>query len=357
MKSKKWTKEEDKLLKKLWLAGKTSSEISCKIERTIKGIERRIFRLGIRRKKVCPISNNEINFIIKNRKNGLRWICSKLNRSTTCISRQIKLQGLPVRIYKQWSKEEDDLLRIVWNTAKTTEELVKHFEERTWRAISRRAIEILKIKTKDKMIRGRNGNLSPLLENSNLTYYWIGFLSADGYFNHKQNQLVICLHEKDKEHLQKFAKFIGSTVRIIPKNQVRVTVADEHNFPRIMKKFGFTERKTYNPPTKLLRIKNKELFYSFFAGFIDGDGSFVKTRGNSVSLGIECHSTWKIYLEMFAKQLSKLLENYKIRVRMSKRGYCTFRVGKKALLIELKKTIDSLNIPVLERKWSKINYV
>lgn len=39
--------------------------------------------------------------------------------------------------------------------------------------------------------------------------YWLGFLFADGYISSSKNTIELSLALKDKEHLEKFAKFMG----------------------------------------------------------------------------------------------------------------------------------------------------
>ena len=52
----------------------------------------------------------------------------------------------------------------------------------------------------------RSSNLSILLDDSFESFYWMGFILADGCFF--ENRLQITLAIKDKEHLQSFANYV-----------------------------------------------------------------------------------------------------------------------------------------------------
>lgn len=50
-------------------------------------------------------------------------------------------------------------------------------------------------------------NLEKLLLDVPETYYWIGFILADGHIS-KNNRLVVTLSVKDKNHLIKLQKYL-----------------------------------------------------------------------------------------------------------------------------------------------------
>lgn len=103
----------------------------------------------------------------------------------------------------RWSKEEDDFL--LENYEKLDKEkLLMKLPKRSWEAIKIRS-DKFKIKRYNK--KERFADLDILLNDTYETYYWIGFIMADG--NIINNRLRLRLSCKDKEHLEKFANFIG----------------------------------------------------------------------------------------------------------------------------------------------------
>ena len=46
-----------------------------------------------------------------------------------------------------------------------------------------------------------------LLENSTESFYWLGFIFADGWFDFKRNTIGVMLSENDREHLNKLCNF------------------------------------------------------------------------------------------------------------------------------------------------------
>ena len=66
---------------------------------------------------------------------------------------------------------------------------------------------------KHKEIIKKNYDLSILLDNSYISFYWIGFLLADASFI--DNRLKIIVNNKDKEHINNFAKYISYSDKFI----------------------------------------------------------------------------------------------------------------------------------------------
>lgn len=49
--------------------------------------------------------------------------------------------------------------------------------------------------------------------------YWLGFIIADGYLNVDRRMLRIKLGDKDKNHLEKFIKFLGGNIEDMLKSE------------------------------------------------------------------------------------------------------------------------------------------
>jgi hypothetical protein len=99
--------------------------------------------------------------------------------------------------------------------------------------------------------------------------YWIGLLFADGHITKKEYSIELTLHTDDKEHLEKFKKFLKSNRNITNGNGdcSRVRVNSKKLWNRL-KELGFTHNKSeVGKPHNLL--KNSR---DFWRGVIDGDG-------------------------------------------------------------------------------------
>jgi len=224
---------------------------------------------------------------------------------------------------------------------------------------------------KSKDHKYTNTTLQKLLDGSNESYYWIGVLFSDGYIFRPLNQVVLSLAYNDIEMMNAFSKYINCPIKkyVSIKSgfrsangfQYRISAADKNAVPHIIKRFDFKEQKTYNPPD--LNILKKEIntsdkFLSFFAGFVDGDGSIFKvSKTKCINLKIENHASWKGFLEFLISQLEHygFLSKPK-NVNISKRGYAGFAIADQKDIWKIRTAIENLKIPFSRRKWDKINY-
>lgn len=118
--------------------------------------------------------------------------------------------------------------------------------------------------------------------------YWLGFIYADGYISsdplngisryHFELQLSI----KDKDHLKKFADFIGYKKELKDKNthcntgeynSSRLIISNKHLW-ETLNNYGCTPRKslTLEFPDESI-FKDKSLIRHFIRGYFDGDGT------------------------------------------------------------------------------------
>ncbi len=249
----------------------------------------------------------------------------------------------------RWTKQEDDFLKK--NYAEASFDLIhRRLKRRTHAAIILRAE---KLGLKRAVVPSRIGSIQLLLEETPQAYYWAGFIAADGcILNGKRLSIALC--NADKEHLEKFARFVQTKIR---GNKTAVaSIQDGILVPKFCKKFDLRPRKTYNPPS--LDIVDDDLFLAFMAGFIDGDGSIgnIKNRKDN-NLQIKLHSSW---CDALAKMEARIYEvlgipRRKTFTKINKQGYTYLSITNNKVIRSLKKRLITLELPLMERKWSKID--
>lgn len=199
--------------------------------------------------------------------------------------------------------------------------------------------------------------LENLLQETNEAYYWIGFLLADGSISRKQIKLTLA--KKDKFHIIKFLRFIENKKEPNPTNNnaFETTVSDWNIIPQIMDKFDIKARKTYNPPSKI-SISKPDLGLSLITGFIDGDGCIQNNRNNSTTLAIKCHSSWLNFLKGLSGIIYSFVKTTNIKkAKINNQNYSSFIITDPIVLKKLKIKVETLNIPILRRKWDNINII
>ena len=195
----------------------------------------------------------------------------------------------------------------------------------------------------------RVANLAVLLEDNLESYYWVGFLLADGSFN--EGKLTISLKKDDSEHLKKFGNFIKYTGTYgTSKVCETITCKDLDVVSELCKKFDIQKTKTYNPPTTILKF-SQEQNLAILAGFIDGDGCIRhQTNRDDFYLSIKCHNSWEHILKEFN---SLICENNFTKI--NNQGYAVLTITNTKYLQNLKEKITSLNIPIMSRNWDIID--
>lgn len=252
----------------------------------------------------------------------------------------------------KWTPEKTEQLRQLYPTA-SWDILEKEFP------IKRHALHEYARKRGIKRLvcSQRKGDLTPLLEDTLITYYWIGFILADGCILNN-GQLVVQLSEKDKDHLAKLATYLKTKVKQVrqttsykdnpkfrPEFVYRITVCDPKITNKIKDKFCIHQKKTYNPPDIESLNLTKDQAFAILIGFIDGDGCiYHKDR----YIKIENHSSWSSVHKYFADIISK--EFITTRTNINKRGYsgCYLKSGSINILQQF---AELHNLPILERKW------
>jgi len=118
--------------------------------------------------------------------------------------------------------------------------------------------------------------------------YFLGLIYADGHNNVKGGQIVLNLHEKDLEILEKYRESIGYTGKIgtwkrqAPRSNLRVVAIRSKKLSTDLEKLGCTQQKTL--VLKYPYWMDYGLQMDFIRGFFDGDGSISRTGKYSVSV-------------------------------------------------------------------------
>lgn len=204
--------------------------------------------------------------------------------------------------------------------------------------------------------------LKSLLEESPLSYYWMGFIMADGHLD-REGELKVTLSVKDADHLNKLAKLLAANMTTFSMKTAfsgkrlqycRISCKDSVHGREILKKFNFSDfAKTYNPPSSI-PVDKDELFLSFLIGFIDGDGCFSKKNGVADFIKIESHGSWINILTDFRHRLGELnMSN--VSTGTNSRGYCYLKIYKHQNLKFLKEFAIANELPILERKWDSVD--
>lgn len=202
-----------------------------------------------------------------------------------------------------------------------------------------------------------------LYQDCPLSYYWMGFIMADGYIR-QNGQLKITLSIRDKEHLRKLSTLLNINLleREI-KNKYNnkllrycfITCNDAKYGKLLLQKYQINSKpKTYNPPPNI-NIKDDRLFLSYLLGMIDGDGAFSKEQnGNCQFIRIELHSSWIKILEEIKSRLNQIGMKGVV-TGINSRGYSFIKIYRYQCFKFLKKFGVINNLPLLERKWSSID--
>lgn len=185
-------------------------------------------------------------------------------------------------------------------------------------------------------------NLKRLLEETPETYYWIGFILADGHINNN-TRIKITLSKKDKNHLIKLQNFL-EIENMYENDEVSISGMDSKIIREFCNKFDIKSNKTYNPPN--LNINNQDLLFSLSIGFIDGDGCIDnQTNRTDCKLRIKCHSSW----------LDTLKYIYSKQPYINNQGYVCLNITNSIILKQFKQKALDLDLPIMNRKWDKID--
>lgn len=186
---------------------------------------------------------------------------------------------------------------------------------------------------------------SRLSDYDNISCYWIGFILADGHIN---KNIQINLSIKDKDHILRIEDFLGICLKKYEDDtQIRIIISDRPTINKIVSDFCIVSNKTKNPPVIPTWFTDEQMF-SLIVGFIDGDGSI---NINGTSIQIKCDSSWKNILEEFHSFLTK--DNKVFNITSS--GCAIVYISKFEIIRSIKDRAKELKLPILVRKWSRID--
>lgn len=275
------------------------------------------------------------------------------NRNWRSISKRAIELGFKKKI--KWTKEEDEMLMQVYHNS-TDYLLQKSFPLRSLVAVKLRATKLM-------LSRGfknvRKSNLSVLLEESPLAYYWTGFILADGHISSKTWRLALALANKDKDVITKFGLFIKchNMFKVKKTQAVGIHAQDKSILPFYCKKFNIVSRKTYHPPT-LDFITNPDLLVSLIIGYIDGDGCIKKSfNRKDFQICLKAHGSWLpvyVFFENKIYQFAKVKKETQFS-RLNTKGYCTLCFSNTTVSKFLKTEAIRLGLPIMSRKWNVID--
>lgn len=125
--------------------------------------------------------------------------------------------------------------------------------------------------------------------------YWLGFMYADGCIYSKEYRLELSLQGLDKEHLEKFAKFLKATKPNIVKvyknykhgkyDRCRVSIRSKQLWESLNSK-GCVPNKSLILKFPSSEIVPNKLIKHFIRGYIDGDGCLCITKPEKIELSV-----------------------------------------------------------------------
>jgi len=285
------------------------------------------------------------------------------NRSAQSItSRTSKILHLKSISKTKWDKNTIQKLKLLYPDG-DKQELSTIFNSK-WHTIKTYAIQ-------NNIHRSPRYHLENLMKENLSAYYWIGFLLADGCFykgliENKYPRYNLCLQlaPKDRNHLEKFIKFIryknSISVRKTKFHGITISTAGKNIITKIMKKFDIQFNKTYNPP-QLNTFKNlsEDKLFSLIIGYIDGDGCVRKKKNsNNYVIQIENHKCWAEFnkhIETFLfNTFNENRKNTSMRYRKN-RNTCSISITQNNLIRKIKTKIKELDLPYMKRKWNQIS--
>lgn len=258
---------------------------------------------------------------------------------------------------KLWNEAEKQIIKEKYGCS-SQEELMGYLPGRTWSAIK---VQAASLNVKSDHCRLGSADLTWLLEDTYLTYYWMGFLMADGHFS-KEGTIYVALSKTDKKHLEKLAKLCNVKNLYCKKDTHKgggdlfvMSAGHKIVVDKLKEKFSISSRKTYEPCN--ISIENDDLFLAWLIGFIDGDGCIYKTKRMSYpAIQIAIHESWINNLQYISDRLKQITTIDVPRSYLTERpGMCHLSITNSRIVYFLKQKVIELNLPILDRKWSKID--
>jgi hypothetical protein len=361
-----WEEQEIKYLRNNYMK-LTARQISEELNKSLYTIEGKIHQLGLssefgKRKEIIWKGKDDQYLRENYSVMSVEDISIYLKRTVNSV--YARAAFLKIRKPTEWTLSKLEILKRKYSKTKICE-LVKILNINSVYILQKASQ--LKLKKDPLLIRAKNSDMSVLLINKLETFYWIGYLLADGCFY--DNRLIsVSDHETSDKHLKKLSVFlktklnknkIFSGYRNYSKKLVNINIiscSDKNLVPKIMKKFDIQSRKTYNPPDFSKYNFTDNQFLSLIIGFIDGDGCICDRKNSSgVDIRLALHSSWINNLTFINNFLNKLIKDVPSNsARITNRGFSDLMISKQKIIIMMKNFIVKNNLPNMERKWDKI---
>ena len=141
-------------------------------------------------------------------------------------------------------------------------------------------------------------------------FYWLGFMYADGNISKEGNRIEMRLSLKDKNHLEKFRKFLQLTteIRTGKTNGIEfchLSVRNKHLW-NTLNNLGCTPQKSLTLTFPNLKLfTKKEYILHFIRGYVDGDGCLTISKdGDKLRTRITMVGT-----ELFLNSVNRIFSN------------------------------------------------
>lgn len=263
------------------------------------------------------------------------------------------------KILRRWT--EDEILYITENYTKCTAREMGVYLNRHPEVIR---IKMRSMKLVSPFLHNKNNTSQWLLDDSLESFYWTGFLMADGNFKKYGNSIIklrCTLAAKDRPHLQKLADKLNTRIHDKICNgrpQVELSVIDTKVIPAYVSKFGITTNKTYSPPsTDILRNFTDAQLLALLVGVIDGDGCITSPRykGKGNTIVLVSHLSWLHNITLLNDVLYNNSGCNKTTMPYVSNGYVRATWSNRKVLSYLKLFAISNDLPILNRKWDRIS--
>jgi len=241
----------------------------------------------------------------------------------------------------------------------TKGEITAAFPNRAWNTIKGKARR-LNLKLSRACYKC---DLSILLDKSDVSFYWLGFLCADANFT--EHTVGLEISEKDVVHLNTFCNYINypetglfRRSRKIFGKQQNATLCAYANHKEVVQKlrntYSISNNKTKNP-IDISSMLDLELM-CFFIGFIDGDGSICFRKNGSIVVSNEIDKSWFSILKSFELLLPRLNIITSVRALLytrydTRQTFARWQTSSRPVFYQFRQFAVEHHLPIMHRKW------
>lgn len=158
--------------------------------------------------------------------------------------------------------------------------------------------------------------------------YWLGFLYADGSVSSTSNQVELSLKASDKEHLEKYNKFLKNKkeIKILKARcdnreymRCRCIVTDKHFHDNLISLGCIPKKSLILKFPDLTIFSTPSLIRHFIRGYVDGDGCLSYTKSGRLTIQI---LGTREFLETLNSLLPVKASNYTKNPKHKNNTYC-----------------------------------